>query len=1008
MCLIFSRRKPNIEQLEEECTHLFEELTIAIGAANSYFSNPRQCINPSVADIWLEIYRNLIPQAERKHIRLYKKCSIFKELEKKAIVFRKIPTTLKDNILKHNTLVVLEMEVASLCESLDLAINEYENYFVNPLEYIDPEKSNLWQVKYNDLKEKTNKSNMERFKKSSKANEIKDKANSFAKISSNIRSNILKHNNLVSLEIECNTYCEELDFALNEERSLFSNPDEYIDISMSEVLPKKYNNLLNKVKNYGFIKYEKCSKGKEIAKKATILLEKTKSLKSRIIIHNNDLANQQIEEGYRLIGDVEGRKLDRQQMFAIVKPSKNHLIIAGAGTGKTTTIIGKIKYLIKKYNYNPGEILVLSFTNASAAEMSERIHKETGLPIVASTFHKLGLEIIKSVEGKVPKIYSKSVSYFVREQLKILMQNPVYLNKLCEYTLYHRSSLRLESDFSTHEEYLDYLKTNAPTTIKGEIVKSYGEMDIANFLFQNHINYEYESSYKFDTNDEQYGQYHPDFYLPDYDIYIEYFGINRAGEVADYFKSRNGESASDTYKSSMEWKRKTHDEKQTTMVECYAYEKFEGNLLSNLEVKLSGIGVDLKPISSNELWSSISEENNNLFDGIIELFGTVISLIKSNNYSFEFVGQLASNHIDSNNNLYILSLIKPIFLAYNEVLAANNEIDFSDMINKATDYVSTGKYYNPYRYVIVDEYQDISKARFNLLRELRKSSFYELFCVGDDWQSIYRFAGSDINYIVDFEKYWGPTEIGRIETTYRFTNSLIDISSNFIMKNPRQIKKKIKGMSKDERFSLGLINGFTIKNSINFMLDSLDDLPKNSSVFFIGRYSFDVDLLKDNSAFNVWYDNVNSEIKVSYYKRKDLKMQFLTAHKSKGLQADYVFIINNKNSKMGFPSKIHDSSIMDLLLEKAEVYPYAEERRLFYVALTRAKTKVFLLTINNKESIFVEELIEKYEKELNDDKFTCPECGGRLIKRSGPYGEFFGCSNFGKTGCEYKRKISKK
>ena len=111
---------------------------------------------------------------------------------------------------------------------------------------------------------------------------------------------------------------------------------------------------------------------------------------------------------------------------------------------------------------------------------------------------------------------------------------------------------------------------------------------------------------------------------------------------------------------------------------------------------------------------------------------------------------------------------------------------------------------------------------------------------------------------------------------------------------------------------------------------------------------------------------------------------------------------------MGFPSKIHDSSIMDLLLEKAEVYPYAEERRLFYVALTRAKTKVFLLTINNKESIFVEELIEKYEKELNDDKFTCPECGGRLIKRSGPYGEFFGCSNFGKTGCEYKRKISKK
>ena len=1008
MCLILFKGKKNNEQLEEESIRLSDELTIAIGAANSYFSNPRQCIDSSVADIWLEKYNSLIPQTEKKNIRHFKRCSKYKELERNAIVFQKIPGTLKDNILNHNTLVALEMEVDSLCESLNLAIYEYDSYFFNPLKSIDISTAELWQVKYNDLKEKTKKFNMDRYKKSQRAKEVQDKAKSYSYISLNIRNNIIKHNNLVALEIECNSYLEEIDLALNEEKSFFADPDSYIDISMSEIWPNKYNSLLNKAKNFGFVKYEKCSKGKDIAEKATILIDKSKSLKGRIIIHNNDLANRQIDEGYRLIGDIEGRKLDRQQMFAIVKPSKNHLIIAGAGTGKTTTIIGKIKYLIKKYNYNPEEILVLSFTNASASEMSERIHTETGLPIAASTFHKLGLEIIKAVEGKVPKIYSKTISSFVREQLKILMQNPDYLNKLCEYALYHRSSIRLESDFSSHEEYLDYLKTNAPTTIKGEVVKSYGELDIANYLFQNHINYEYEASYKFDTNDDQYGQYHPDFYLPDYDVYIEYFGINRAGEVADYFKSRNGESASDTYKSSMEWKRKTHAEKQTTMVECYAYEKFDGTLLSNLEVKLSGIDVDLKPISSNELWNSISEENNNLFDGIIELFGTVISLIKSNNYSFEYVEQLASNHIDSNNNLYILSLIKPIFLAYNEVLAANNEIDFSDMINKATDYISTGKYYNPYRYVIVDEYQDISKARFNLLRELRKSSFYELFCVGDDWQSIYRFAGSDINYIVDFEKYWGPTEIGRIETTYRFTNSLIDISSNFIMKNPRQIKKKIKGMSKDERFSLGLINGFTIKNSINFMLDSLDDLPKNSSVFFIGRYSFDVDLLKDNSAFNVWYDNVNSEIKVSYYKRKDLKMQFLTAHKSKGLQADYVFIINNKNSKMGFPSKIQDSSIMDLLLEKAEVYPYAEERRLFYVALTRAKTKVFLLTINNKESIFVEELIEKYEKELNDDKFTCPECGGRLIKRSGPYGEFFGCSNFGKTGCEYKRKISKK
>nr|MCR4647568.1 UvrD-helicase domain-containing protein [Lachnospiraceae bacterium] len=694
-----------------------------------------------------------------------------------------------------------------------------------------------------------------------------------------------------------------------------------------------------------------------------------------------------------------------QQMISIVKPSKNTLIIAGAGTGKTTTIVGKIKYLLKKGLYSPEEILVLSFTNASATEMSERINKESGYPIAASTFHKLGLEIIKKVEGKVPKIYSKPVSSFVREQMDSLVRNPVYLNKLCIYALFHRYGIRSESDFSTKEEYQEYLRMNAPVTLNGEHVKSYGEVDIANFLFQNQIRYEYEASYKFDTNDAEYGQYHPDFYLPDYDLYIEYFGINRSGNVADYFGGRDGLTASQTYQEGIDWKRKTHAEMHTSMLECYAYEKFENTLLANLEKKLQEKNVELKPLSSEELWKKISEKNNRIIDGIVELFGTVIALTKSNNYEFNYLEQLAAQHKDSRNNLYILSLIKPIFEAYNDMLTKNNEIDFSDMINKAASYVHDGKYVNPYKYVIVDEYQDISKARFNLLNELRKSSFYELFCVGDDWQSIYRFAGSDINYIVDFEKYWGPTEIGKIETTYRFTNSLIDISSGFIMQNPRQLKKSIRGMSADTGFSLGVISGHTEKLAIQYMLERLDDLPHNSSVFFIGRYSFDADILKENDNLTVWYDNVSSDTIVTYSKRRDLKMKYMTAHRSKGLQADYVFIINNKESKLGFPSKIQDASIMDLLLEKAEVYPFAEERRLFYVALTRAKVKAFLVVADNQESGFAKELMKRYQEQLKKENYTCPKCGGRLVKKKGKYGEFFGCSNYGKNGCGYTRKI---
>ena len=900
---------------------------------------------------------------------------------------------------------LLDSECNALCEELEIAIGAANLYFANPNMYIDVSVADSWISRYSYLSVKVEKNAIKKYKRCSRGNELLQKVSVFSGIYPSLKQNIINHNNNLALNSECNVLCEELGIAIGAANSYFANPDIYIDVSVADFWASKYTYLSAKVDKGALKKYKRCSRGNELLQKVSVFSGIYPSLKQNIINHNNNLAKRQIEEGYRLIGNVEGRRLDEQQMMSIVKPSMNHLIIAGAGTGKTTTIVGRIKYLLKKGLYKPEEVLVLSFTNVSASEMSERINKETQSEIAASTFHKLGLEIIKAVEGKVPKIYSKPISGFVRERLGILMNDTDYLNRLCNYALYHRNGVRTENDFSTQEEYFDYLSLNAPTTLKGESVKSYGELDIANFLYQNQIQYEYEASYKFDTNTAEYGQYHPDFYLPDYDLYIEYFGIDRSGKVADYFKGRNGLTATQTYQAGMEWKRKTHADMHTSMLECYAYEKFDNSLLLNLESKLKGKNIALNPLTSDELWKKISEENNRIIDGIIELFGTVIALTKSNNYTFEQLQQMATTYRDAGSNLYVLSLIKPIYDAYNEMLKANNEIDFSDMINKAAGYIREGKYVNPYKYVIVDEYQDISKARFGLLNELRKSAFYELFCVGDDWQSIYRFTGSDINYIVDFEKYWGPTEVGKIETTYRFTNSLIDISSGFIMQNQRQLKKNIRGMSPDTRFSLGVISGYTENAAIQFMVERLNDLPQNATVYFLGRYSFDVDLLKENSNLSVRYDNTTTDTIVTYYKRRDLIMKFMTAHKSKGLQADYVFIINNKESKMGFPSKIQDASIMDLLLEKAEVYPFAEERRLFYVALTRAKVKVFLITWEKHESVFAKELINRYSEQLKAEKYTCPECGGRLIKKSGPYGEFFGCSNYGKTGCTYKRKI---
>lgn len=803
----------------------------------------------------------------------------------------------------------------------------------------------------------------------------------------------------------CDNLITQVDTALQEIKTLFSDSQSFVDPSKEFEWSNRNASLIASVSITNIQKLKKATHYKSLLEKQAELYRSANSLKQQISVHNNRVADEKIKNAYALIGDVEGRRLDKQQMTCIVKDAHNHLVIAGAGTGKTTTVVGKIKFLLKSKKYKPEDILVLSFTNASASEMSQRINQETGCNIDASTFHKLGLNIITKVNGVVPKITQLNLRKFVKEQLLLNMQSDAYLNLLSSYLLYNRVVSKSEFEFKTQKEYEEYLRLNPPTTINNETVKSYGEMDIANFLTQNGIQYIYEQPYKVDTRTSEYGQYNPDFYLPEYDIYIEYFGVNKNGDVPSYFKGANGMTATQTYQASMKWKRDTHSANETVLIECFAYEKFDGVLLDNLKEKLIANNVKLTPKTTKELWEQVSADGDSILDGIIELFETVINLIKSNGYTIATVRQLNIGNSNAQNNNTLLSLLEPIFNSYCTYLNEHNEIDFNDMINMATQYVDQRKYINPYKYVIVDEYQDISKARFSLLNSMRKSNDYDLFCVGDDWQSIYRFAGSDIGYILNFEKYWGSTEISKIETTYRFTQKLIEISGNFIMQNPVQIKKSIKGKNDSVGFALGEISGYTEKYSIEFMANKLEDLPRDSSVFFIGRYSFDAKLLSDSGLFECQYNNISGFVEIKYRKRSDLKMNFITAHKSKGLQADYIFIINNKKSRMGFPSKIQDAAILNLLLDNCDQYPYAEERRLFYVALTRAKKKAFLITVSNQEGEFAMELKERYSDELKREQWECPLCGGKLLKKSGPYGEFFGCSNYSSTGCKYKRKI---
>lgn len=727
-------------------------------------------------------------------------------------------------------------------------------------------------------------------------------------------------------------------------------------------------------------------------------------LSASVAAHNKAYLKDAIADAYKRIGNVEGRRLDNQQMACIVKDAPNHLVVAGAGTGKTTTILGKVKYLLATDACKADEILVLSFTNAAASEMKARLAQETNLDILVATFHKLGLGIIRKAEEKAPLIYKGDSRKFIREQIDRCLENPEYARLLMLYLLFHRVNQKSEFDFDTESSYKDYLTTNPPTTVKGETVKSYGEMEIANFLAQFGIEYQYEAPYKVDTRTEEFGQYYPDFYLPQYDIYIEYYGVNKQGEVPAYFSGRDGKTATAVYREGIAWKENTHRANGTTLIECYAYEKFDGVLLDNLKKKLQKHNVPLEPVSVDQLFSQMDTGKKNVLDGLAELFQTVLSLSKSNRLSSKGLIDLCLAPANAG-QLVLAQLFAPIYDAYQEMLAAEGSIDFSDMINLATDHVTAGEYHHRFKHIIIDEYQDISKAQYNLLQAMRNDSYFSLFCVGDDWQSIYRFAGSDIGYILNFAQYWGDAETSKIETTYRFSQRLIDISSRFIMENPNQLKKSIHASNDTERYVLGEIQGYTDKWAIQFMASKLEDLPRNSTVYFIGRYQFDADLLKEDGHFRVSYNNVTKVMDVVLPPRPDLKMAFYTAHRSKGLQADFVFIINNRANHMGFPSKVQNPPLVDLLLEQADTYPDAEERRLFYVAMTRARKRVYLVTTEKNLSCFAQGLKSRYQDEMKREAFSCPLCGAPLVRRKGQYGEFYGCSSYRATGCRYIRKL---
>lgn len=708
--------------------------------------------------------------------------------------------------------------------------------------------------------------------------------------------------------------------------------------------------------------------------------------------------NAELEDIQAFFDTIESNPLTPEQRLAVVADEDATLVLAGAGSGKTSVIVAKAAYLIERGIRQPDEILLMAFGKDAASEMAERIEERSGANVDALTFHALGYDIIREVEGSAPALAAHASD---DAQFRVLLRDiliedvakrsglgAVLLQWFSEFYWPYKS----EWDFKNKDAYYQYVEEHELRTLKGDLVKSFEEWEIANWLYLNGIAYEYEPVYEHELPENNRRAYTPDFRLTESGVYIEHFGVR---------KSRGPDGASrlttapyidrERYLADMDWKRQVHRDHGTTLIETFSYEHVEGRLLEGLKEKLAPYA-ELKPVPADQVFDTLSEMGH--VDAFTQTLCTFLRHFKSSGTSIERCRAQGERSADVPRSQAFLKIFEPLFVAYQEGLG--DRIDFEDMIIRAAEHVEAGRYQSPYRHLLVDEFQDISLGRARLLKALKaQHADARIFAVGDDWQSIYRFTGSDIHLMRDFGKEFGgrfagtddvhrTVDLGR---TFRSVDKIALPARRFVLQNPSQIEKTVITAATAETPSIKVAyydRGYDEGGLREALSQIPDDARGKASVLLLGRYH------------HLRPKNLN-KIASSY---GNLSLRFMTVHASKGLEADHVVILRAAADRMGFPSGVVDDPLLDLVLPQPENFSYAEERRLFYVALTRARKSVTILADREKPSSFVRELLDdpEYEAiELGEPgiaEHKCDACGGRMLAQTSKKGRrYFACEH---------------
>ncbi|NIN67481.1 MAG: UvrD-helicase domain-containing protein [Anaerolineae bacterium] len=667
--------------------------------------------------------------------------------------------------------------------------------------------------------------------------------------------------------------------------------------------------------------------------------------------HNEGYLEREIERNAKLL--LDELQLDETQRLAVVRDDIANLVIGGAGSGKTRVLTGRVRYLTQR-GVAPENVLAVTFTNKARDEMRERL-KRAGIPVetndsrgvTISTLHALGKRVVQAAQAEPISVaderWANSLIAGLLRQARGGTDSELSRLYLKALASFHRNEDEEAPGLEADKTY---------RTLRGEHVRSVGERVVADFLFTHNVSYGYEARAGWAKVGEGRHAYHPDFHLPAIDGNIEYWGVDRQGHVASWMSISSKE-----YREGMEWKRRQFQRSRKKLIEVYDYERVDGTLESHLHDLLTEAGVELRPMTLEQL-EGVSREMKYIGSIIERLLSAFLTNARALRRSPE---EIRKGLRGTSPRVKHFSRLGAAFLErYESQLLSEGRIDFADMLYRAADILEGSKSdLHRFDHILVDEFQDTSAAMAHFLKSLIQQHGSRIFAVGDDWQAIYGFAGGDVDYIVNFEDHFGPASVTMLDTNYRSPAVVVEAGAALIAQNEKQIPKNVLIRSPEEGeawiHEVPDDDAAMVSHTLRLLQKELGNHDPRDILVLSRTAHILGDLTDACKRANIpTADPARDE---------DAGIRILTAHKSKGLEAPVLIIVNASDHLFGFPSKVENPDVIEPVRLSAG-NDEAEERRLFYVALTRAMKRLHLVARQDSLSPYISEIEGARDREV--------------------------------------------